>query len=72
MAEAIPRFEWSENEEYAERLFYWEYLVDRWLGPGLSVLQEPGSEGAPIQSSPARHVSHERGWLMEPETIVEQ
>jgi hypothetical protein len=72
MAEAIPKVEWSETEEYAVRLFYWEYLVDRWLVPGLSVLKEPGSEAALVTGSSAGHVTRERGWLMEPETIVEQ
>jgi hypothetical protein len=72
MAEAIPKVEWSEAEEYAVRLFYWEYLVDRWLAPGLSVLKEPGSEAALVTSSSVGHITRERGWLMEPETIVEQ
>ena len=72
MAETIPKVQWSVTEEYTERLFYWEYLVKTWLVPGLSVLQEPGSETASFQSSSLGHVSHERGWLMEPETIVEQ
>ena len=28
MAEAIPKAMWSEAEEYCERLFYWEFLVN--------------------------------------------
>lgn len=72
MAEAIPKDEWSEVEEYTSRLFYWEYLVDRWLVPGQAVLQE--RQAAPEEPgivAPTSRALQQSRWLKEPETIVE-
>ena len=44
MAEAIPRAQWSEAEEYAQRFVYWEYLVNSWLVPGPAILKEHHDE----------------------------
>lgn len=70
MAEAIPRAEWSEAEEYRERLFYWEYLVNNWLVPGPAILKESDEDnptGAPRAPS-----LYDYGWLLEPDSLLEQ
>lgn len=70
MAEAIPRIEWSEAEEYHQRAFYWDYLVSRWLVPGPAVLR--GGEEEPLPGAPRSTSIHEYGWLLEPDSLVEQ
>ena len=72
MAEAIPREYWSDAEECTERVFYWEYLVQRWLVPGPTVIQEPEQpEGdAPRTVTPAKPSMHDYGWLMEPDSCL--
>lgn len=70
MAEAIPRCEWSEAEEYRERLFYWEFLVSQWLVPGPAVLKEADVTdpfGAPRPPGPS-----DSTWLLEPDSLLEQ
>lgn len=70
MAEAIPRANWSEAEESQERWFYWEYLVNHWLVPGPAVLKQPEDEvpiGVPREPDLADY-----GWLLEPDSLVEQ
>ena len=70
MAEAIPRAEWSEAEEYSRRLAYWEYLLNSWLVPGPAVLKSHDEE---LPSGEPRSPSlHDYGWLLEPDSLVEQ
>ena len=71
MAEAIPRAEWSEAEEYHERLFYWEYLVSTWLVPGPAFLKE-STPDTPSTSVPGVPNMHDYGWLHERESLLEQ
>lgn len=70
MAEAIPRAEWSEAEEYCERLTYWEYLVNRWLIPGPSILREDYVEQGP--GEPRSPSLSDYGWLLERDSLSEQ
>jgi hypothetical protein len=70
VAEAIPRAEWSEAEEYGQRLAYWEYLVSSWLVPGPCVLKEHSD--VPSLGEPKASNLHDYGWLLEPDSLVEQ
>jgi hypothetical protein len=70
VAEAIPRAEWSEAEEYGQRLAYWEYLVNSWLVPGPAVLKEHSD--LPSIGEPKSPNLHDYGWLLEPDSLVEQ
>lgn len=70
MAHAIPRGEWSEAEEHQGRLFYWEYLVSRWLLPGPSVIHEQSEHGGPL-AAPSQESLQQYGWLLEPESVCE-
>lgn len=67
-AYAIPKAEWSEAEEYRQRIFYWHYLVEKWLVPGPSVLQEqqPSTQERCVVPTP-RSLSR-YGYLLEPES----
>ena len=73
MAEGIPRDGWSESESHAERLYYWEYLLNQWLVPERSAaadttLRIPERRVA----SPSRRALSNYGWLKEPENVLEQ
>jgi len=70
VAEAIPRTEWSEAEEYGQRLAYWEYLVNSWLVPGPAIFKEPSDE--PPLGEPRAPSLHDYGWLLEPDSLLEQ
>ena len=70
MAHAIPRADWSDVEEHRGRLFYWEYLVNRWLMPGPSVIHEQSAEGASL-TAPSPESLQQYGWLLEPESVCE-
>ena len=70
MAEAIPKAEWSEAEEYNERLFYWEYLVNHWLVPGPAVLKASDTPDSVME--PRAPSLHDYGWLLEPDSLLEQ
>lgn len=70
MAEAIPKAEWSEAEEYGQRLAYWEYLVNSWLVPGPAILKEH-SDVPPI-GEPRAPSLHDYGWLLERDSLLEQ
>jgi len=70
VAEAIPRAEWSEEEEYRQRLAYWEYLVNSWLVPGPAFLGE--SHDDLPQREPRTPSLHDYGWLLEPDSLVGQ
>ena len=70
MAEAIPRAEWSEAEEYGQRFAYWEYLVNSWLVPGPAILKEHPDE--PAIGEPRAVNLHDYGWLLEPDSLTEQ
>ncbi len=70
VAEAIPRAEWSEAEEYGQRLAYWEYLVNRWLVPGPAIFKEHTDELPP--GEPRVSSLHDYGWLLEPDSLLEQ
>ena len=69
MAEAIPKQQWSEAEEYGERLFYWRYLVNKWLVAGPSVVQE--REFKHELAIPGEESLLDYGYLMEPESVCE-
>ena len=69
MAEAIPKHEWSEAEEYGERLFYWRFLVNTWLVPGPSVVRERGVKHDLVTSTEESLLDY--GYLMEPESVCE-
>jgi hypothetical protein len=69
VAEAIPKAEWSEAEEYGQRFAYWEYLVNSWLVPGPVILKEQAAE--PVIGEPRSNL-HDYGWLLEPDSLVEQ
>ena len=70
MAEAIPRILWSEVEEYSERLFYWEFLVNSWLIPGPAILKQ--SDALDSVTEPRAPSLHDYGWLLEPDSLLEQ
>ncbi len=70
MAEAIPRAEWSEAEEYHERLCYWEFLVNSWLVPGPAILKESAAPNS-ITEPRSPHLL-DYGWLLEPDSLLEQ
>lgn len=70
MAEAIPRANWSEAEEFQSRWFYWEYLVNHWLVPGPAVLKQP--EDVKPEGLPRSPNLEDYGWLLEPDSLVEQ
>ena len=70
MAEAIPKAEWSEAEEYNERLFYWQYLVNSWLVPGPAILKQ--SDPVDSVNEPRSPSLHDYGWLLEPDSLLEQ
>lgn len=72
MAHAIPRASWSEVEAQRERQFYWQYLVNRWLLPGPSVLTDPEEAPSDRWSPPTAETLLENGWLLEPRTTCEQ
>lgn len=69
MAEAIPKRQWSEAEEYGERLFYWRYLVNEWLVPGPAVVAQ-SHEDRDVNVSTGGSLL-EYGYLMEPESLCE-
>lgn len=70
MAEAIPKAEWSEAEEYGQRLAYWEYLVNSWLVPGPAIFNEANDE-LPL-GEPRAPSLHDYGWLLERDSLLEQ
>ncbi len=70
MAEAIPRSDWTEAEEYRERLFYWEFLVNTWLLSSPGVLKE--SPGPDADGAPRTPALSDYGWLLEPDHLLEQ
>ncbi len=70
MAEAIPKAMWSEEEEYSERLFYWEFLVNNWLIPGPAILKD--NDALDSFTEPRVPSLHDYGWLLEPDSLLEQ
>ncbi len=70
MAEAIPRAMWSEAEEYSERMFYWEFLVNNWLVPGSAILKE--NDALDSVTEPRVPSLEDHGWLLEPDSLLEQ
>ena len=70
MAEAIPKAMWSEAEEYCECLFYWEFLVNNWLIPGPAILKE--NDAPELLAEPRAPSLHDYGWLLEPDSLLEQ
>ena len=73
MADGIPRDAWSDSETHAERLYYWEYLLERWLVPESSAVAETTLDMPERRvASPSRRALSSYGWLKEPENVLEQ